>query len=252
MRRKAVTTIIALIVLFGIYFLFSNDNNIEDNNEATIDNQELVLKPSIREIVQDFIGASYVLGPLGEKEGEKIYRDDVFDCTTLVLTVAAIRNAQNKSPAEIMKKINYYPQGEVSYETRLHFSTYRNKVSQYFEDITEEVGGDYTQQKTVLLNKVMDNGKRLLDIDWKEEITINYILTKDVPYIMHNLPLEVGVGLVPYNLENIGLDITHEGFVIDNKNFIHASSKKGKVVVEDFLDYLKNNNHEGVLFYILK
>ncbi len=194
------------------------------------------------------MGSPYKRGPLGEKENKEIYREDVFDCTTLILVSAAKVNSNGKTPKEVMKEVNYYPPGEVSYENRLHFSTYRNKVSPYFEDITQEIGKDKTKEKKVILNKKREEG-RLIDINWEEEINLEYIRKEDLDKVISNLPSEVGVAFIKNGDEKIGLDVRHEGFVFEKENLIHASSIEGEVAEVDFLDFVENSNYDGVIFF---
>jgi len=202
----------------------------------------------LKEIVYNFLGSPYKRGPLGEKENKEIYREDVFDCTTLILVSAAKVNSNGKTPKEVMKEVNYYPPGEVSYENRLHFSTYRNKVSPYFEDITQEIGKDKTKEKKVILNKKREEG-RLIDINWEEEINLEYIRKEDLDKVISNLPSEVGVAFIKNGDEKIGLDVRHEGFVFEKENLIHASSIEGEVAEVDFLDFVENSNYDGVIFF---
>lgn len=223
------------------FFIEKEENSLEEETRE------------LKEIAFGFLGNSYQGGPLGEGEGEVLYREDVFDCTTFVLTVVAKENANGKTPEEVMKKINYHPPGEVSYGNRLHFSTYRNEVSEYFEDITEDVGGSFVKEKSVVLNKKQgEDNKRLIDIDWEEEILVNYIPISDVSFALKNLPSKAGIGFVRENSFELGLDINHEGFVFNGQDFVHASSKEGKVIKENLLDYLGNHNYDGVLFYQTK
>lgn len=195
----------------------------------------------LKEIVISFLGSSYQLGPIDE---DNLYRDDVFDSTTLILVSVANLYANDLSKEEMMEKINYYPEGEVSYENRLHFSLYRNQVVDYFQDITKEVGETVYQEKEVVLNK-----ERLIDIDWEEQITFPYINKEDVQEVIANLPELVGVAFVKHGDEEIGLDIRYEGFLLERENFIHACSEEKKVVKEDFLEFLKDSDYDAVNFF---
>ncbi len=230
-------TILLIIVLVVGFFAFRADKGVED--EEVFEEVEI---REIEDIVRGFLGKPYELGPLGEKESEKIYRTDVFDCTTLVLV--SVSKLHSDKPEEMIKKVNYFPPGEVSYENRLHFSSYRNKVSDYFTDITRQVGGDSTESKEVLLNK-----DRLIDIDWQEEIVLDYIPVSEVGGVLDNLPSTVGVMFMRDSFSDIGLDVGHEGFLFDGTNLIHASINRQKVVEDDFLTYLRESNHDGVIFY---
>ncbi len=220
---------------------------LEEEAEDEAEKSEQI--KTLKQIVYGFLGTPYERGPLGEGDNEKIYRTDVFDCTTLVLVTASKLNSNGTSPEEMMEKANYYPAGEVSYENRLHFSTYRNKVSPFFRDITFDVGGERTKEKTVILNKERDKEGRLIDIDWEEEIKLKYIEKEDIFEIISHLPLEVGVAFIVDGDEKIGLDVKHEGFVFDREKLVHASSNRGEVFEENFLDFLEKSNYSGVLFF---
>ncbi len=236
--KKIVGLFLVLVFLVALSFLLEGE--VE---EDIIEEEEEV---SLEEIVYSFLGSPYQGGPLGEGEGEKIYREDVFDCTTLVLISAANYNAKEVSPEEKMKDINYHPPGEVSYESRLHFSSYRNLVSPYFKDITREVGGENFREERVLLN-----GTRIIPIDWQEEIVISYIPKEKIHLVLENLPKEAGVGFIREGSFDIGLDINHEGFLFEGRRLVHASLEKGEVVEENFLDYLSKRDYKGVIFYKL-
>jgi hypothetical protein len=186
---------------------------------------------------------------LGEGEGERIYREDVFDCTTFVLTVAARINAIDSTPRETMTRIHYHPPGEVSYRNRLHFSSYRNKISPYFEDITEEVGGSAVKREDVLLNRDHPRRGRLIGMDWERELTLAYIPSKRVPQVLEDLPAVAGVGFVRREYFSLGLGVAHEGLVLNGSDLAHASSDRGEVVREDFLGYLGCHDYTGVLFF---
>lgn len=207
------------------------------------------IKDRVEGIARDLLGVPYEEGPLGEGEGERIYREDAFDCTTFVLTVASRLHAENKPPREAMKKIHYYPPGEVSYENRLHFTSYRNRVSDYFRDITARVGGERTKSQEVLLNRDTPGRGRLLDMDWEQEITVEYVPARKVPLVVQNLPRVAGAGFIIREHFSRGLDIVHEGLVLDGERLVHASREKGKVAQEDFLAYLKRHAYCGVLFF---
>ncbi len=184
----------------------------------------------------------YVWGGLGEekeKDNDPIFRLDITDCTSFVLTNTALLHAENWQEArEMMVHVNYHPEGEVSFEDRLHFTTDRNNVSFYFEDITKEVGKDKTKEEKIILNKIKDDGERLLDIDWEKEKTIYYIpsdhLTSD---FLKTLPKSCGVAFLKENNFALGLDVSHEGFLFDGETLVHASSAYGEVVKVGFLDY---------------
>ncbi len=239
MNKKIIVLILALIAIVIGFVFFQKEEELEqpiinqrEESERSYDD--------LREIVTGFVGAPYQLGPLDEDEN--IYREDVFDCTTLVLVTVA--NLHSENPQEEIKNVNYYPPGEVSYENRLHFSTYRNKVNDYFTDITKEVGGGYVDQKRVNLNK-----DRLIEIDWDRDLAVDEIRVEDVSKVVNELPEVAGIMFMRDSNPQIGLDINHEGFVLDGEDLVHASPTHGQVYREDLLTYLENSNYDSVAFY---
>src|SRR5690606_38458746 len=84
--------------------------------------------PSIAERVEaasaPFVGAPYRRSPLGEGEGidpDARYREDAFDCLTLVETAIALAHRSDRAQAaRILDDIRYADGGPPSYERRLH------------------------------------------------------------------------------------------------------------------------------------
>ena len=208
------------------------------------------------------IGTPYQLGCLGEESGrdkDPIFRLDVTDCTAFVLTTVALLNSQNLDEAkEIMRFLNYRPDSEITFESRLHFTTDRNEASPYFRDITGEgICGCKLKTKKVTLNKIKADGKRLIDIDWEKEIVMKYIpnqyITKE---LFDNLPKAIGIAFIKEGDEEIGLDIRHEGFLVDGELLFHATPTEGKVVEVDFFEYYFKPDHipqfDGIILFEIK
>ncbi len=199
----------------------------------------------IKDIALSFVGFPYLVSPTDE---ENIYNADGFDSTSLILSVVAIlHNADN--PEEVIKQINYYPAGAISLLNRNHFSTYRNKVSPYFTDITSEIAGGLTREKTVTLNKKQGDDSRLIDINWEESVTINYVEREDVIDVLENLPSLAGVMFLYHEDAETGLDVRQEGLIIDSKEIIYSSNTAGEVVKRDFKEYVINGDFDGAIFY---
>lgn len=210
------------------------------------------------------LGTPYQLGRLGEESGrdkDPIFRLDITDCTVFVLTNVALLHSQSlKEAEEKMKFLNYWPEenletGEIKYkitfENRLHFTTDRNTISPYFRDITEKIAGsDKIKEKTVILNKIKADGKRLIDIDWEKEMVVKYIpneyITKD---LLAELPQAIGLAFIKEGDEEIGLDVRHEGFLFAGELFFRASSAEKKVVVNDFFEYYFETQFDGIILF---
>jgi len=169
-------------------------------------------------------GTPYKLGCLGEESGRD--QDPVF--------IALLHSHDLQEARGMMRFLNYQPDQKISFRNRLHFTTDRNLVSPYFYDATEEIAGlDKIMQKRIILNKIQENGDRLIDINWQKETTIKYVPNKYITVdFFSQLPQAIGVAFVGNSDENIGLDVRHEGILIDGENLYHASSVRQKVVGE--------------------
>jgi hypothetical protein len=95
-------------------------------NQLIYSVENLPTQQRIAQISQYFLGASYMLEPLGEGTSgqfnqEPLYRLDAFDCETYVDTVLALTFSNNFQQFQyIIKKIRY-KNGIVSFLTRTHF-----------------------------------------------------------------------------------------------------------------------------------
>ncbi len=245
-----------LILIAALAFTFHNPvpQEASNNNKSTTvtkkdvveedkNSEEFYLK--IKNVALSFVGSPYLLNPTDE---ENIYNEEGFDSTSFILSVIAVVHNPN-NPEEIIKEINYYPAGAVSLLNRNHFSTYRNKVSPYFTDITSETAEDLIKEKTLVLNKKQEDGSRLIDINWEESIIINYIEREDVTSIIDKLPLLAGVMFLYHEDAEMGLDVRQEGVIIDNKEIIYSSSTAGEIVKRDFQEYVVNGDFDGAIFY---
>lgn len=228
-----------------------DDEDSEEEEEEPEEGEEF--NSRLEETVNEFVGKPYKQAPLesGSSEEEVLYTEKGFNSTTLVLSVTAKVHSEEE-PGEAMKEINYHPQGEVSYENRLHFSSYRNKISPYFKDITGQLEDEYVESKTVTLNKDHPEEGRLIDIDWQEEITLNYVSVEDIPSVVSELPAVTGVMFVVDGDKEIGLDVRSEGILLNGEDIVYASSSEEEVVKEDFSDFLEGSGYDGVSFYEFK
>jgi hypothetical protein len=203
------------------------------------------------------LNTPYKVGCLGEESGrddDPIFRLDVADCTVFVLTNVALLHSQTVAEARgMMAILNYQSDSDITFENRLHFTINRNEVVKYFKDITKQIGGLETEERQVILNEEIKE-KRLIDINWEKEITLEYIPNKYITKeLFRDLPQAVGIAFIREGDEKIGLDIRHEGILFDGELFFHASSVQKKVVAEDFFEYYFQTNDiprfDGITFF---
>ena len=261
-KKDIIIAVLVLLLLFVMGYVVINQSETEDpvieNGEEEIvedenddleeegeDEEDDFEDLDLEDIILGYLGYPYEADPMDDDEN--IYNNEAFNSTTLVLVSAADYHFPD-DPEEGMKEIHYHPPGEVSYETRLHFSTYRNRVSDYFTDITLEVADDVAESKTITLNKDGEDG-RLLDIDWEEEIELDYVDASDLTEIIPNIPEIAGVTFIVDGDEDIGLDVRREGLLVDGDRFIHACSREGEVIEENLLDFLEEQDYDAVNFF---
>jgi len=207
------------------------------------------------------VGTPYGIFCLGEEKGvdtDPIIRIDTSDCTVHVLTTIAY--AESKSVEEARKKmiqIHYKPDenglAEPNYKSRWHYTSDRLLNNFKTPDITSKiVPADLAETIQIEINRKAD-GTQFLDLDWTSKESIKYIPSvKITQRILEKLPTICGVAFVKKSYFKNGIVIAHEGYIINKKNLIHASSDEKMTVNVDFLTYLYKNKEprfDGVMFY---
>ncbi len=190
------------------------------------------------------LGAPYRLGTLGEESAadpDPVFRVDEADCTVLVLTTVAMAHARDAAAARHwMGPANYRQQGDtfpVEYENRLHFTADRLTGSPLFVDLTCQVAAPGERKSVhVILNRKAD-GEELLPLGWERELTLDYVPAAHLRAVLQRVPATCGIAFVREANVAKGLLVSHEGFLLDGRCLLHASSENGKVALVDILDY---------------
>lgn len=208
-------------------------------------------------IGEQYLGAKYVLDPLGEEktpDTDPLIRFDAFDCLTFVETSLANGDVE---------KLNHirYKNGDVNFVSRNHFASIdwleNNK------NIVENVS--YKYGKTAVRTAVIDKQnwfKRMHNIDVKipkQTAKIEYIPYSRLNEIQTDKTLIV-MFIVdnPKIVDKIGTDliVSHVGFLLPNGKLRHASSQYERVVDVDFQTYIteraKNKNNIGIALLEIK
>lgn len=208
-------------------------------------------------IGEQYLGAKYVLDPLGEEKApdtDPLIRFDAFDCLTFVETALANGDV-NK-----LNKIRY-KNGDVNFLSRNHFASIdwleNNK------NIVENVS--YKYGKTAVRTAVIDKQnwfKRMHNIDVKipkQTAKIEYIPYSRLNEIQTDKTLIVMFVIDnPKIVDKIGTDliVSHVGFLLPNGKLRHASSQHSRVVDVDFQTYIeeraKNKNNIGIALLEIK
>ncbi len=161
------------------------------------------------------------------------------DCFTFIDYIAAMH--VSKTFAEFIENLRNirYQSGKVAYENRNHFFTdWREHNSDLVKDITENISGGETSQTIKILNQKDDGTCFLPGLPCRKR-TITYIPSETInDAVIENLKTGDYVGIYS---EKTGLDVSHVGILIKNKNgvfFRHASKSRMRVVDEDFRSYI--------------
>jgi hypothetical protein len=93
------------------------------------------------------------------------------------------------------------------------------------------------QTVRVILNR-QESGKELLPLGWERELTLTYVPAAHLEAALAGAPPFCGIAFV--RLANIprGFLVAHEGFLLDRRCLLHASTESGRVALVDVLDYV--------------
>ena len=219
-------------------------------------------------IGKQFIDTPYVGGTLeGDKEELRVNIDEL-DCTTFIDNVLAIAYTAGEGRSSwrdfIYNLENMrYRAGEMNgYSSRLHYfsdwvvdNVHRGNVKEY----TSHIPGCSWEIKTIdFMTQNRDKYPALqdsLEYERMKNAEIGY-RSHRFPYIKSSRINKVINGelkegdVVALTTKIPGLDVTHMGIIIKRDgipHLLHASSKKGKVIIDDLslTDYLKKNGGTG-------
>lgn len=205
-----------------------------------------------------YLGAKYVLDPLGEGAGydsDPLIRFDAFDCTTFVETVLAGGDAAR------LNKIRY-ADGVVAFENRNHFIETDWLTNN--ADLVENVSGQYglALMRDVTIDKrAWASVAHGIKIDVPvQSASLLYIPYSELSQIDNQEPLIVlfVVGPRVDNNAKLATDIAvvHMGFLLPGGRVLrHASTGRG-VVDDDFAQYVakreKMQNNIGIALVKIK
>lgn len=194
----------------------------------------------IVKISQHFLGIPYkknsLIGSFIQQEQLVIDFEGV-DCMTFIEYVEAMRMSDSYSSfVENLRYVRYFD-GIVNFKKRRHFFTDWNELKTV-KNVTEALNEQFL---TVVKELNFIEG-----IEPKHRV-INYIPAEAIGKITSKLKTGDYCG---FYTSKEGLDVTHVGIIIldgDTLKLRHASSKKGYVVDEDFLQYSKQK--EGIIIF---
>ena len=188
------------------------------------------------------LGLSYIVQPLKGSlttPEEFVVRLDGFDCVTYIETVLALAGAQDVNSFLNRLRTLRYANGEVSYATRLHYTTDWSKANiqrGYLQDVTQ---GAETVERTKVLSKLAGFQSRTESFRFFPKAQLNAI--KET--------LQDG-DLIYFVSARQGLDTYHVGLLLwvgDQLVMRHAARSQHKAVEQPLADFIKANRMSGFI-----
>ena len=206
---------------------------------------------------QSFLGAPYIVSPLGEERApdyDPLIRFDGFDCTTLVETVLADGDLMR------LNKIRY-KDGKIDFVSRNHFIE-----TDWLTNNSDLVHNASAKYATPALRHVIIDKKAWfkrvhnMETDFVPQvIDFEYIPFAQAKQIHVSKPVIVlFVADNPKIRDKIGTDlaVVHMGFLLPDGTLRHASSQQKQVVDVRFDEYIderqKNKNNLGIAIVEIK
>ncbi len=199
----------------------------------------------ISEFFMDIPYSKGSISEVAEKEQKLTIDFEGVDCMTFLEYLEALRLSYDyESFVNNLKWIRYV-NGIVNFQNRRHFFSDWDTIST-LENVTTEIGEHFHKTTLKELNKISERKKLIKGLPIKIK-RINYIPTNDINKILDKF---TSVYYCGFFTSKKGLDVIHVGLLMrDNQNFTlrHASSIKGKVVDESFINYALNK--EGIILF---
>ena len=259
--------ILCMLCCFGIGLLSAHeagsDKDIFESYMKTVRAAEVhSISDLMDETAKFFLGVPYVEMTLEHEPEKLIVNLREFDCLTYVENVLALAGtyaSADPSWHTFIKNLEHlrYRNGEiVNYTSRLHYTSdwiYENQKTGAIVDMTPEIGGVHLDMVVSFMSTHPENHVQLqnhpeyIEMMANKEKEINsrryyYIPKEDIGKC--NAQIHTG-DIVCFVSSLKGLDISHVGIIHKEgakMTFIHASSRKKKVIMNDesLQDYALN------------
>ena len=269
---------LAILSVYGVYADQSSYKWTESLPDPwTISNEQLDLYlPRFHKMHPDYhdrlialnlwrLGTPYGIFCLGEEQGvdkDPIIRFDTSDCTVHVLTTIALAESYTfQNAKDAMIKIHYKPDqyGTITptFRSRWHFTSDRLLNHPNTVNITSLISSQEDLENIKIELNKKQNGSQFLNLDWTSFESIDYIpIQKLSDDILIKLPSICGAAFVKKDYFRNGIVIAHEGYLINSRDLIHASSIEKKTVKVDLISYLKEDKNtfrfDGIMFFDIK
>lgn len=208
------------------------------------------------DVTDAFVGAPYVLSPLGEGAGstpdaDPLVRWDAFDCTTFVETAMSLALADDLAEAKRLLEVIRYRDARVDYLQRRHFPEAEwipelIKLG-FLEDITRKIAG----------SEVVVEKKKIDVAVWKKnksdktpplpddripsgEFALDVWPLKLAHKGMDKIPVGTIMNIVRVDYSTVPVRVSHQALVIEKggKRFVrHAADRMFHSVVDEPIEH---------------
>jgi hypothetical protein len=209
---------------------------------------------AIVDVGKSFMGTEYVAGTLDKDTNERLVINLTgLDCVTFVENCLTFARCVKKGKTSFddykqeLEKIRYRDGKIDGFSSRLNYFCdwiYNNEEKGIVKNITADIGGVSYDKKIYFMSSHTKSYKQLADKAELNNIqtTEDSINSRNLYYIpkrdIHKAYDQMQNGDIIATTTTIdGLDVTHTGYVYKGNDggtyFMHASSKKGKVIISD-------------------
>ena len=207
------------------------------------------------------IGTPYQIFNLGEEQEpdpDPLFRLDVSDCTSHILTSLSLAESSNWDEARNrLIELHYKPDANgmssPDYKRRWHYTSDRILNHPMTPELTSDYLGEVSYKTAeVTLNEKQD-GSEFLALDWSLPVIVNYIPSDQISdQLLASLPEFIGVAFVKESYFKMGIITAHEGMLLEGKQILHAGQTAKETVLQDFMTYYFTEDgpkFDGIMLY---
>ncbi len=279
MKFKIIILLSALLLMFTSK-LISQETYLSDNDESLFNSYTVHITPFksepmetiLQKTAEFFLEIPYVGGTLDLNDNESLVVNlRELDCVTYVENVLALslairnNNLSQSSFVDNLRQIRYRKKKILDFASRIHYTSdwiVENENNNFIENISKKLSGIKETKKLDFMSTHRSAYKQIA----KNDSLFNKIVAMEHSvndrggfyYIPKQLIASNGnkiphMSIIAFVTAIPGLDTSHVGFAFHEKGkltFIHASSAKQKVVIDDktLSEYcLSQKNCKGVI-----
>lgn len=228
----------------------------EESVAARVRRPHGALAQRIVEVTDAFVGAPYLLSPLGEGPGavpdpDPLLRLDAFDCTTFVETAMALALANDLPEARRLLEVIRYREGRVDYLARRHFPEAEwipeLVALGFLKDVTRQLGGaDVVSEKKQLDLAVWKKNRNAKTPPLPDariprgEFALDVWPLRAARAGQDKIPVGTVLHVVRVDFASVPVRVSHQGLVIEKggqRYLRHAADRMYHAVVDEPLDH---------------